>query len=386
MRIYYASHLQQQTGYGRAAYHLARALLSDLPEDIELVLITIGPREGETGLALANAHPLHPDDRIGPSDVLIVHTLPLDCATAKKLLIGDREPGDAPRCVAYTTWEGMNVPDEVYREICFAFDELWVPSEVNKAAFEEARTRRPNQQVMRVVPHCYPDHEVVADDGSRDENDRFQFYWIGQWTARKNPEGLIRAYCLAFDAQDHVRLMLHSAGVDPKRVIDAIVSTGIDKNNLPQIKFCSEVMPEENLEELHRTSDVFVSASRGEAWNLPAFEAMIHRRHIIVPYGHGSDDYLTGTSAELIDGWEAPAHMDATVKSNEDGRWVFDRRGPQGMTARVLWSEPNLVMLAAAMRDAHEHRRRTLEINYDPAQRFGYAAVAALVLAALKEN
>jgi hypothetical protein len=58
--------------------------------------------------------------------------------------------------------------------------------------------------------------------------------------------------------------------------------------------------------------------------------------------------------------------------------------GAQGLTSRSLWLEPNLSSLADAMRSAFESQNRTLKINYNVAERFGYAAVAKLVLDALE--
>lgn len=383
MKIWYASHLQQETGYGRAAYHLACAMIRALESrpGHELSLIEIGPDEGETkGRDLALRYPRV--GNLGADDVLIVHTLPLDCVRAVQQLVP--EDAERPTVIAYTTWEAMTAPPELIASLT-SFDQVWVPaSSVQNALSESAKDGFGGR--LRVVPHCF-DEEREYDTGSDDRDRQYTFVWLGAWNERKNPRGLVRAFALAFAPTDNARLILHSVNLPSVQFVEALAATGLDVRQLPQIDLSRDELNDEQVEDLITDADCYVCASRGEGWNLPAFEAMLHRRHVIAPYGHGSDDFLTSTSAELVDGMEAPAHLDATVTGSELGALSVTRVGAQGLSSRCLWSEPNLVLLAAAMRDAYEHRRRYLTVHYDPREQFGYRAVGALVLSLLlKDN
>jgi glycosyltransferase involved in cell wall biosynthesis len=266
-----------------------------------------------------------------------------------------------------------------------SFDQIWVPSAPTATAFAMALPRtsaHSEPEIIKVIPHCYNDSRkrpqiTHADDG-------FRFYWIGAWTARKNPGGLIRAFALAFPAGSRAEIVLHSPGCSMDVFVAALAATGLRQHELPPITLSNQHLDDSALAKLHADSDCFVTAARGEAWNLPAFDAMLAGRHVISQYGLGSDEFLVDTSADLIDGWESPAQVDVSLGRSDDGSISMKTIGAQGLTSRSLWLEPNLSSLADAMRSAFESRNRTIKINYSVAERFGYAAVAKLVLDALE--
>jgi glycosyltransferase involved in cell wall biosynthesis len=380
VKIRYYSHLQQQTGYGRAARELAAAL------DIachRLELRTIGPRVVDW------TPPAGTDEVIHDPDAIIVHTLPGDCH--RVLELEGLRRGDGPKLVAYTTWEALTAPPEVLQPLVEHFDQVWVPSAATASALATALPRTSahgEPDIIKVVPHCYDDTVVqplrvpLADPI---DVARFRFYWVGAWTARKNPGGLIRAFALAFGPGSRAELVLHSPGCSIDTFVAALAATGLSQRELPTITLSNQHIPESSIGTLHRESDCFVTAARGEAWNLPAFDAMLAGRHVIAQYGLGSDEFLCDTSADLIDGWESPAQVDLSQAYADDGSITFRSKGAQGVNARSLWLEPNLCSLADAMRSAVESHKRTIKINYNVAERFGYAAVAKQVLNVLEQ-
>jgi len=377
IRLY--SHLQQPTGYGRAARELARAM--DIAR-VELDLRTVGPRDAGWSLE-AEGLPSH---EIPDPDAVIVHTLPGDCH--RVLEIEGLRRGAGPKLVAYTTWEALTAPPEVLQPLVESFDQIWVPSASTAASLATALPRTSahgEPEMIRVIPHCYDDCADPPAPASPPDAERFRFYWIGAWTARKNPGGLIRAFALAFPAGSRAELVLHSPGCSMDAFVAALAATGLQQHELPPIVLSRQHLTEGSLAALHRESDCFVTAARGEAWNLPAFDAMLAGRHVIAQYGLGSDEFLAGTSADLIDGWESPAQVDVSFAHSSDGSISMKTIGAQGMSARSLWLEPNLCSLADAMRAAFESRKRTIKIDYNVAERFGYAAVEKQVLDALEQ-
>src|SRR6185295_1274929 len=127
----------------------------------------------------------------------------------------------------------------------------------------------------------------------------FKFYYVGAWTQRKNPTGVIRAFCHAFTRADPVQLLLQCSGASLESIAAAAGSSGMGSERAPSIRPSVAPLTDEGILDLHRTADCFVTASRGEAWNLPAFDAMLAGRHVIAPRGQGSDDFLEDTSAAL---------------------------------------------------------------------------------------
>lgn len=380
MKIRYYSHVQQSTGYGRAARELAAAL------DIachRLELRTIGPRVDWTP-------PAGTAEVVPDPDAVIVHTLPGDCH--RVLELEGLQRGAGPKLVAYTTWEALTAPPEVLQPLVESFDQVWVPSASTASALATALPRTSahgEPDIIKVIPHCYDDSvDRPLRSPLQDPLDvhRFRFYWVGAWSARKNPGGLIRAFALAFPANSRAELVLHSPGCSIDTFVAALASTGLGQHELPTITLSNQHVSESSIATLHREADCFVSAARGEAWNLPAFDALLAGRHVITQYGLGSDEFLVDTSADLVDGWESPAQVDLAQAYADDGSITFKRKCAQGISARSLWLEPNLCSLADAMRAAVESRKRTIEISYNVAERFGYAAVAKQVLDALEQT
>lgn len=366
MLVRYYGHMQQRTGYGRAALDMARALQR---AGVTLDVRTIGP---------PGPQPFSACD--GTPDAVIVHTLPGDCTRVLRATGLGR--GDRPRLVAYTTWEALSAPSEITEALFSEFDQVWVPSGANAAAL--CPRQRPCPQ-LHVIPHTF-DERIIRDARPSKDSKLYRFLWVGAWTARKNPLGLIRAFALAFTAQDQVELVMHSPGCSLETFAHALASTGCDQADLPRMTLSAQSLDDEVMSVLYASADAFATASRGEAWNLPAFESLLAGKHVITQYGLGSDDYLLNTSADLVDGIESPAQVDVTVTSCEDGSVTMRRVGAQGLTSRCLWSEPMLPALADAMVTCVDNDVRSIAVNYDVAEKFGYAAVANLVLSTLEKS
>lgn len=381
MKIRYYSHAHLTTGYGRAALDLIMALDR---AHVRLEAVTMGPRPPDVPWPI-------PGDLCEPipdPDVVIVHTLPGDCH--RVLETEGLKRGAGPKLVAYTTWEALTAPEQIVQPLYDSFDEVWTPSQASARALGanglhgSGRDRESAERRTRVIPHCY-DSEAVRPSDEYFDTGKFRCYWIGAWSARKNPGGLIRAFASVFYPDSRAELVLHSPGTSMDVFVAALAQTGMSQRELPKIILSNQQLAPSALAALHQQADCFVTAARGEAWNLPAFDAMLAGRHVISQYGLGSDEFLVDTSADLIDGVESPSQVDVKFASADDGSLTVKTVGAQGLTSRSLWLEPNLCSLATAMRHASDARLRNIEINYDVAARFGYAAVANQVVNVLEK-
>lgn len=378
MKIRYYGHFLHRTGYGVAARHLARALAG---AGHRLHLRVLGQPAIEPG-DLAE----HFEDDGREPDAVVVHTLPRDCH--RVLELEGLARGRGPKLVAYTTWEALTAPLEVVYPLYDRFDQLWAPSRPCALSFASnglhasAEDRASAERRTFVVPHGY---DGCHPEDRGDQGGRFRFYWVGAWTARKNPGGLVRAFAHAFAARDQVELVLHSQGVSRDTFVATLAACGLEQAELPLIRLSNAALTDDEVARLHIEGDCFVSAARGEAWNLPAFDALVAGRHVITQYGLGSDEFLIDTTADLIDGWESPAQVDVSVANSEAGEVTVRTLGAQGLSARSLWLEPNLSSMAQAMAWAYEKHTRSIKIDYDLASRFSYAAVAQQVLNVLEK-
>ncbi len=365
MLIRYYGHVGVPSGYGDAANELCMAILS---AGIDLEIQTDGTQLHKRFLPLAACVPPTADLSSDP-DVVIIHTLPLDC---HRVLVSQRIRETCPRalCIAYTTWEGVGAAIPLL-EALMPFDRVWVPSECNKQCIETLFA----PYSVDVVPHPYD-----ADRRwSRTEEGTYTFLYVGAWALRKNVEGVIKAYSRSFTPADDVLLQLHCAGAAPDACLLAQVATGLSLEQMPPIAFSAERVSDEDLWSLHQISHCFVTASRGEAWNLPAFNAMLAGQHVIAPRGQGSDDFLRDTSAYLYGSQTVPASGEVRMENITAEGATARYWGCQGLTVREDWMEPDIASLGILMRRAWAERVVSLQINYDPAERFGRDAVGRYV-------
>lgn len=136
------------------------------------------------------------------------------------------------------------------------------------------------------------------------ERDYCIFYGIGEWVRRKNWAGLLRSYYAAFSRADRVLLVIKTgvpgmSSEDAFKKVDQFckeVFVGMKLGPLqarPDVLVCTERFSEHEMLRLHESCDCYVSASYGEAWGLPAMDAMGMGKPVIVPYSGGYRDYVT---------------------------------------------------------------------------------------------
>lgn len=378
MKIRYYGHNGLCTGYGRAADEMVEALAAAGAE------LEVRPlAEPETwNRSVAVSRFFRTDDQLTRPDRIIIHTLPLSLAAAVVLVRKTPDVENVP-IVGYTTWEARDAPT-VIDEAITSCDAAWVPSHAARYALENL-PRHP----VHVVPHAYDDARTYQTTAPR-EDTPFTFYYVGQWTVRKNPMGIVRAFCAEFDKREPVRLFLQCKGSSKLTLTNTMFSTGIPEEEWPDVVLSTRELTEPELWAVHQMGDVFVSASHGEAWNLPAFEAMLAGRHVIVPAEQGSDDFLHDTTAALYrSGQMSPAMVDVRVMGQvpggPPGQLSIQVIGAQGITSRCQWQEPDLQSLRAYMRNAYERKLRTIRVDYDIAAEFGRKAVGQRALQLLQE-
>lgn len=389
MRVLYFGHVGQRTGYGRAAEATCLAMIA---AGIELEVRPLAPRD-QLDLTRAEVLPvarrIREDGDFAPAGVVFVHTLPLDC---RQVLEHVDVPGAIfksrmetyPRLCAYTTWEGAS---DITAEIRLAlqdFHHVFWPSSHNLQRAIGIGQRS-------ILPHAYdafaPRPQCTRAKPPSPENP-YRFYYVGAWNLRKNPVGLIRAFISEFGPAEDVELVLQCSGnVTHTEFLVALASTGVAREKMPRITFWNRFLSDTGLEALHTGADCFVTATRGEAWNLPAFDALLYRRHVIAPMRMGHDDFLAGTSVGWIGGCSQPAMGDVIMadrRAEAPNELHLQYVGAQGLDGRGLWRDPDLKGLASQMRDAFAHNISVLRVPHDPAERYSYEVVGKQLRATLE--
>lgn len=358
MKVRYYGCVGQASGYGQAANELCMAMLS---AGIELEVETTGDRLDPPYYPLIPT--LRNKGECSPNpDVVIVHTLPLHLAAP---LHSERIRWTCPNAVtvAYTTWEAVTPPPTEISYVLNQFHHVWAPSSVcGNAMWPSLKFG------AAVVPHPYDEDAPIPPRDPMPNhwgNRPYRFYYVGAWNARKNPQDVIRAYLRAFTKGEDVELYMAVGGAKPGSAsIEMVTAMGLMPEDLPPVHATYHRLDAAQLEALRTSCDCFVSASRGEAWNLPAFEAMLAGNHVIVPAGQGSNEFLLGTSADLCPSTQVPAVGGEVQVGSVGPDGVASARyvGAHGVNVKADWHQPDIAELARLMRRAWAERRGPLQM------------------------
>ena len=247
-------------------------------------------------------------------------------------------------------------------------DEAWV---INNQMIESAKESGVTVPI-KIVPHATNFSKFESNHKKIDIpniKDNFTFYFIGEMNNRKNLAAFIKAFHLEFDPNEQVSILIKSNryGMSPeecaseiKNVCDRIKLSLKKYNNLEDYKedlIITDYLSEVELYGLHRACDCFVMPSYGEAWSIPAFDAMGFGKTPICTNTGGMADYI-GDSGILVDGrWEPVSGMNDTFND------LF--------TGEENWYSVDVNKLRKAMRKIYEMRNSKDSEEYTKMKRNG---------------
>jgi glycosyltransferase involved in cell wall biosynthesis len=251
----------------------------------------------------------------------------------------------ARRRIGRTMFETDRIPDG-WLEKCTAMDEVWVPSFFNVETF--VRSGVPEQKLRRMpegedTNFFHPGNPPFRILGTRG----FNFLSVFQWTQRKAPDVLLKAYLSEFKEDEDVTLLLRCygrQGPDSDLLPDLLFYIervlGFRLERIPPILLIPGFIANHDLPRLYTSADCFVLPSRGEGWGRPYVEALCSEIPVIATRWSGQMDFLSDQNSYLIDYKLAPTPADTDVE-------LFS--GHQ-------WAEPDVDHLRALMRHVFTHR------------------------------
>ena len=203
----------------------------------------------------------------------------------------------------YCTWETNILPIKWVESINSTVNEIWCPSQYNKAAFKDSGVNIP----IKVVPHIFlpkklPDKSTIhlTDSISNAEiplNDKYTFYSIGEFNARKGIDDLIHTYCKTFTDKDNVRLIIKthykSYSDDNKQYCKSLIFDILKQySNYPEIICILDNMSSDEILGLHSIGDCYISLTKSEGFGLTIFDAFNYKKKIICTGYGGQLDFL----------------------------------------------------------------------------------------------
>lgn len=287
----------------------------------------------------------------------------------------------AKRHVCYTPFETDSAPVSWLLPLR-GMDEIWVPSQHNKDAYVRAGL---NKNKIFVIPHGVDTSRFNASIQPLEYNrGEFNFGSIFDWTERKNPVALIRAYFNAFTNDEDVTLTIRTFWRFPiektkeyiKSEVDIIKRGFTGRTKFPRILFWFDPMDEDVMPNFYKSFDCFVLPTRGEGFGLPLLESMACGVPTIGPSWGGNTEFMNDDNSILVGGNVIPI---------EDQRFL--RLQPQ--YAGQKWFDIDEGALSKAMRWVYDNRKEASEIglvgSLDAANKFTWEITASKIFKRLSE-
>jgi glycosyltransferase involved in cell wall biosynthesis len=264
----------------------------------------------------------------------------------------DKKREDDKINVGFIFWETTKIHPDWEPLINTKVDKLLVSCEWNKEVVEECGITIP----IGVVPNGIDTSKieeiepyVIKGVGK----DAFIFYSIMQWTERKNPLALLKAYWYAFQKDENVALVLktyrNNYSDSEKQVVrDSLIHI---KKNMPmdshaKIYLISDMLSNEEINGLHAIGDCYASLDRGEGFGLCPFAAGAFSKPIIVTGFGGVTEYAKPDNSYLVDYQLTPV----------SGMWWTPwYKGDQ------LWAQPSVLDGANKMRHVFNNREEAAD-------------------------
>jgi glycosyltransferase involved in cell wall biosynthesis len=181
--------------------------------------------------------------------------------------------------------------------------------------------------------------------------DAYVFYNIFQWTERKHPLAIIKAYWYEFKEEDNVALVLKTYRSSYDENEKDAIRTTIKRLKMvtpmdyyPPIYLITKMLSEDEILGLHTRGDCYASLDRGEGFGLSHFTAGAIGNPLIATGFGGVTGYAKKDNSYIVDYTLTPVY---------GMPWSPWYRGDQ------LWAEPDILHGAKLMRYVYENREES---------------------------
>ena len=203
-----------------------------------------------------------------------------------------------------------------------------------------------------------------------DSDGNFIFYFVGEFIRRKNLAAFIKAFHSEFETSEPVSIVIktNKYGLSPDDCAREVkeMSDNIKKGMklYPKLEHYKEDLiitdrlSDENMLRLHAACNCLVMPSYGEAWCIPAFDAMGFGNTPICTDVGGMSDYLNKGEGVLV-----PSRKEPVFGMLETFNDLF--------TARENWNSIDPLELRQAMRNVYHLHASDAKSAYKTMQNAG---------------
>lgn len=255
--------------------------------------------------------------------------------------------------IGYCVWEGDKVPKSFISEFLNPnIDLIFVPSKHTADAIFNTLDGDIDEMTIitkkvKIIPHGVNLSKFYKINKVRKDN-IFRFVcnkgWRGTDWDRGGVQYVIKAFSEEFRKDEKVELLIK---LNPAYINPQIIKQAIDNLKLPENRAPIHVVFDnsyENIRNLYNDSDVFVCATRSEAFNLPGIEAMACGLPTIQTNFGGQTDYMTSKNSLFVD-------------------YRLEEVKEDLMYEGINWAVPNIADLRKQMRWVFEHQEDIKEMG-----------------------
>jgi glycosyltransferase involved in cell wall biosynthesis len=365
MKVLYIGHYREGGGWAKASIDYIQALHS-VGVDVVCRNVSLTDKYVDVPSSIIAME----NKSLEGVDYCIQHVLPHHLISTSKF----------KKNIAYFVYETNSMKDNDWTNYLKLVDEVWVANQSLCNVVKEAGV-----QNVKILPHCFNTDTYKKEYKKlqmQDMEGKFIFYYIGDYNTRKNIDSIIRCFHSEFRNQEEVALLvkINKFKVPP----DTLRQVYIEKSEVikesmrlytDRTKFCKEVVVTEDILEdqiysLHKTCDCFITISHGEAWSIPAFDAMAFGNTPICSNEGGPKDFIDASdtnTGSLIDGVYNVCNCP-------------DAAFPHIFTGREEWFCPSESQTKKAMRYYYENRDNIdRSAGLKQAEKFSYEKIGTKI-------
>ena len=274
--------------------------------------------------------------------------------------------------IIYPLWELPNYPEEWARQLD-RFDEIWAPSRFICDSLRPACSK----PVFHLPMPCEP--SLSSFLGRRyfrlpEADYTFLFFYdLRSFTTRKNPQAVVRAFRHLLEqrpfAKVHLALKVNGVETNPDEF--SLLCDGL-KDLKGHISIFHQVMTGNEVKNLVRCCDCFVSLHRSEGYGLGIAEAMVLGKPVIATAYSGNMDF-----------------MDPAVSLGISYRLIPLTAGDYPYADGQVWAEPDWEEAAFCMTRLVDNPERGRRLGWLASrhmrQHFGYRPAGVRYIGRLEE-
>jgi len=258
--------------------------------------------------------------------------------------------------IGYWAWELPEFP-EAWTPAFEYFDEIWCPSDFVREAVAE-KSPVPVLTMPHAVSFPTPEGDGRARFGL--PKDRFLFlflYDLNSYSARKNPQAVLRAFELSGLAGKGAALVIKVHNVKGNETDFAALHEAVA--GLPDTRLIAETLSLPEVHLLEASCDAFVSLHRSEGFGLAVAESMLLGKPVIATDWSATSEFLSEENG-------CPVRCQVVPLERSHGPYGKGSHWAEPDAEHAAWNMRRLFADHALARRLGENARATIQARFSP--------------------